>query len=208
MTTTEYKALISEKAALIKGELITEKRSVWPQHTNESDADFAMIIISMMSYYIAKEIIDRDLAVQEAIDTDVMENWESVENLGKFYAYTPQSAVAATGTVTFYNNGGTTTIPSGTLLSTVGDDPIFYETDTDTFILGSTGETANITQGRTFQELHDGDATADQQVQLNQYPIIDGTVTVEVYNEKTTVWETWTEKEHFLDSGSTSHPIR
>jgi hypothetical protein len=176
----------------IREDLISLIPNFAPKWTNRDPADFGMTIIELFSY-LGDELnfyIDRSLN-ESFLATASQRN--SVLQIAKILGYVPTGATAATVLLTFQNS--TTdpiTVPAKTQVatSTINNGQrtqIIFETDTAVTVPAKANSvngsaTVYATQGETItgEIVGVSDGSANQQFELGQSPVINGSVTLTV----------------------------
>lgn len=204
----------SRDYASLRADLINSIPEYVPEWTNRTESDFGIVLIEMFSYVgdILNYYIDR--VANEAYLTTAVQR-SSVLSLAQMLDYRPLGLAAATVNLSMTASadvGGAVTVPAGTKVSTVstlGSDPVVFETDEELILLpGATGLVA-ATEGRTVAE---GDASpvgvstgAPDQVFSLYYPdIIDGSLQLFVDEDGAggATGVLWNHISHLIDAGS------
>ena len=182
-----------------------------PEYTDMNPSDFGIVLMELLAY-MGDNIhfyIDR-MAEESFLPTAITRR--SVVNLLKLIDYNLRGKISAKVDVTFSIEGALDDdllIPKGTLLHTYADtsaSPIYYETEYAlTIPSGFTEGTVSAVEGKTSGSLPNdpiilgqSNAAPNQQFQLPETPVVDGTVSV--YINEGDGLEPWNIKETLVDS--------
>lgn len=204
----------SRDYAALRSDLISSIPQYLPEWTNRTESDFGIVLIEMFAYVgdILNYYIDR--VANEAYLTTAVQR-ASVLNLAQMLDYRPTGLAAATVDLSFTSSPdavAAVTVPAGTRVSTVsttGEDPVIFETDTELILLPGTTDLVAATEGRTVAE--DASApvgistgAADQVFSLYYEDIIDNSLQVFVDEDGAGAAEgvLWEHESHLIDASS------
>lgn len=177
-----------------------------PEWTDWNIFDFGIVLIELFS--ISADVlhfyIDRAL-FEGCWGTAVTR--DSMARLGKLIEFTLTSGVAATVDLTFSLAaavGGHVSIPKGTLVSTTGEDPVFFETTAAAIITaGETDVTVGGKEGQTsVLPLLVSTGAKDQKFTLTPENIIEGSLLLEI--DEGAGYVAWTNKDSLYLSTPTA----
>jgi len=182
-TSKDYTAIKADMLALIP--------SFLPEWTNRDSADFGIGLIELFSYMgdILNYYIDR--SANEAFIGTASQR-DSVLQIARLLGYNPTTSTASTVTLTFYNSSASAiTVPAntqvGTTASTTTGAQIVFETNSSVVVPAKSGtvngqSTVVATQGKTVSGESLGTSNGDisQVKKLNQYPLINGSLSLTV----------------------------
>lgn len=201
----------SRDYAAFRDDMLTNATTLLPEWTSRSSNDFGVMLVELFAYMgdILSFYGDR-IANEAFLETATQRN--SVLALARMLDYRPNGTAAAKATLTFTTapGSGAITIPAGTRVSTLSLDtePIYFETDVDLVIAGTTGTpavftgTVAATEGTTIYEtIGTSSGAADQDFVLTQSPVIESSL--DVYMDEGSgsivVWQ-WVD--HLIEYGA------
>lgn len=194
----------SRDYASVKADLIDRIPSLLPEWTSRSPSDFGMVLIDLFAYSVDKVNYYGDRIANEAFLATATQR-RSVLAIAQMLDYTPHGPTAASVTMQFTIDAGagSTLIPAGTQVSTVGtstQEPIVFETAEDVTIAAGDTDTVGATQGETVTDeaVATSDGSVDQSYPLFQTPVIDDSVTV--YVDEGAGEVLWTQLAHLIDA--------
>lgn len=186
-TTRDYSTISAELENLIQYYL--------PAWTNRDPSDFGITLLELFAYMGDQLHYYIDRAANEAFLTTASQR-RSVLQIANLLNYSPSNSRAAHVNVTFSNStSAAITVPALTQVSTTtvvnaANQQIVFETDVDVIVPAATSlnplipgtYTTTATEGQTVtsdpSQISDG--LANQQYQLLQSPVIDGSISVAV----------------------------
>jgi len=201
----------SRDYAAFRDDMLANATTLLPEWTSRSSNDFGVVLVELFAYMgdILSFYGDR-IANEAFLQTATQRS--SVLSIAAMLDYRPNGTAAASATLTFTTAPGTAaiTIPAGTRVSTLalGTEPIYFETNVDLTIAGTTA-TPNVftgtvlaTEGITvYETIGTSDGTAGQEYLLTQSPVIENSL--DVYMDEgsgsITVWQ-WVD--HLIEWGA------
>lgn len=200
----------SKDYAAYRDDMLAHATTLLPQWTSRSPNDFGVVLVELFAYMGDNLSFYGDRIANEAFLKTATQR-SSVLQIARMLDYRPNGTNAATTTLTFSTapSMGSVTIPKGTRVSTLSTDsePIYFETDVDLVIPGTTvtpavhAATVAATEGTTiFESAGQSTGLADQDFILTQNPVIDTSVDVfmDEGSGQTVVW-TWVD--HLIEWG-------
>lgn len=201
----------SRSYAELRDDMLAHASTLLPQWTSRSPNDFGVVFVELFAYMgdILNFYADR-IANEAFLSTATQRS--SVLQLARLLDYRPDGATAAKALLTFGTAPGlgAVTIPAGSRVSTLNDeeDPVFFETDVDLIVPGTTADpdsftgTVLATEGTTvFETVGQSDGLPGQDFILTQNPVIEGSLDVfmDEGSGQTVVWQ-WVD--HLIEWGS------
>lgn len=163
-----------------------------PQWTNRDPSDFGMAILELFSYVADGLHFYIDRTVNESF-IDTASQRESVLQIAQLLGYTPTKTTPSTVLLTFQNSTASIiTVPARTkVAANVTNNgvvtQVIFETNSAVQVpakaLGNNGsDTVTATQGETIYDevIGTSDGTANQEFELSESPVINGSITVNV----------------------------
>lgn len=194
----------SRSYAELRDDMLAHASTLLPQWTSRSPNDFGVVLVELFAYMgdILSYYTDR-IAAEAFLATATQRR--SVLNLARMLDYRPNGAAAAKTVLTFSSVPGAAAVlvPAGTVVSTttVGADPIYFETDVDVTIPANTNViTVAATEGQTlFESIGTSSGQPSQDFPVSQGPVIEGSL--DVYMNEGNGQEVWTWVEHLIEWG-------
>jgi hypothetical protein len=163
-----------------------------PQWTNRDPSDFGMAILELFSYVADGLHFYIDRTVNESF-IDTASQRESVLQIAQLLGYTPTKTTPSAALLTFQNSTASIiTVPAKTkVAANVTNNgvvtQVIFETDSAVQVpaktLGTNGSaTVTATQGETVYDevIGTSDGTANQEFELSESPVINGSITINV----------------------------
>lgn len=208
--TTQVVDYTSKDYAAFRDDMLAHASTLLPTWTSRSPNDFGVVLVELFAYMgdILSFYGDR-IANEAFLETATQRS--SVLSIARMLDYRPNGSNAAKVSLTFTTapGSGEIIIPKGTRVSTLalGTEPIYFETDVDLVVPGTTAATATYTgtvaatEGSTvFETIGTSTGEPGQEFLLTQNPVIETSLDI-FMDEGSGQLVVWQWVEHLIEWG-------